>query len=60
MADTLSFVLLILNAVAFVLVLVSDATLPRKLLWLAIVLLLPGLGFLIWLALGPKGDPRRI
>lgn len=34
----------------------SGATNGRKVLWIVIVILLPVLGFLLWLLLGPKSS----
>lgn len=46
--------LLALNVWAFVSIIGSHATTGSKVLWCLLVLLLPLLGFLIWLFAGPR------
>lgn len=47
---------LALNMWALISVLRSDAKLTSRAIWV-IVLLLPGLGFIAWYLLGPRGRP---
>lgn len=48
-------IILILNVYAIVKIVQSNATTGIKVLWIVIILLLPVLGLLLWLFLGPKG-----
>ncbi|QIE47337.1 hypothetical protein G5B38_18400 [Pseudohalocynthiibacter aestuariivivens] len=48
-------VLLILDLWAIVSVVGSSVSTGRKLLWILLILLLPLLGFIIWLIAGPRG-----
>lgn len=48
-------IILILNVYAVVKIVQSRATTGIKVLWIVIILLLPVLGLLLWLFLGPKG-----
>jgi hypothetical protein len=50
----LSLILLILNIWAIVSTLSSRAGVGSKVLWIVLILLLPLLGFILWLLLGPK------
>ena len=45
---------LTLNMWALISVLRSDARLIAKAIWAAVLLLLPGIGFLAWYLLGPR------
>lgn len=47
-------IILILDVYAIVKTVGSSAGVGSKVLWVVIVLLLPLLGFLLWLLLGPK------
>ena len=47
-------IVLIADVWAIISISQSGATTGRKVLWIVIVLLLPVLGFLLWLLLGPK------
>lgn len=38
----------------------SGASTGAKVVWTIVILLLPLLGFLIWLAFGPKGSTARV
>lgn len=49
------FILLVLNIWAFVSIISSNATTGRKVIWCLLVLILPLIGFLIWLFAGPRG-----
>lgn len=48
-------VILIADVWAIVRIVQSGATTGAKVLWIVLILLLPVLGFLIWLIAGPKG-----
>ncbi|UXX84102.1 PLDc N-terminal domain-containing protein [Roseovarius pelagicus] len=48
-------VLLILDLWAIVSVVGSSVSTGRKVLWILLILLLPLLGFIIWLIAGPRG-----
>lgn len=48
------FILLVLNVWAIVSTLSSSASTGSKVLWTVLVLLLPLLGFIIWLIAGPR------
>ena len=47
-------IVLIADVWAIISISQSGATTGRKVLWIVIVLLLPVIGFLLWLLLGPK------
>ncbi|EDM72785.1 hypothetical protein RAZWK3B_01155 [Roseobacter sp. AzwK-3b] len=47
-------ILLILNIWAIVSIIGSRATTGRKVIWVVLVLLLPLLGFIMWLLAGPR------
>ena len=49
------FILLVLNVWALVKVIQSRATTGMKVLWIVLILVLPLLGFVLWLLFGPKG-----
>ena len=48
-------VILVADVWAIVRIVQSGATTGAKVLWIVLILLLPVLGFLIWLIAGPKG-----
>ena len=48
------FILLVLNIWAFVSIVGSAASTGAKVLWCLLVLILPLLGFIIWLLAGPR------
>ena len=52
------FILLVLNVWAFVSIVSSSRSTGRKVIWCLLVLILPLLGFIIWLFFGPR-DKRR-
>jgi succinate dehydrogenase/fumarate reductase cytochrome b subunit len=56
----LGLILLILDVWAIVRTLSSGAGTGAKVLWVIIVLLLPLLGFILWLILGPKGQAAAV
>lgn len=49
------FILLVLDVWALVKVVQSRATTGMKVFWIVLILLLPLLGFVLWLLFGPKG-----
>lgn len=49
-----SAVLFVLDVLAIAAVVNSGATAGRKLLWIAIIVLLPVIGFVLWYLMGPK------
>lgn len=56
----LGLILLILDVWAIVRTLSSGAGTGAKVLWVVVILLLPLLGFLVWLLLGPKGGTAAV
>lgn len=48
-------IILILNVWALVKVFQSDATTGTRVLWIVLIVILPVLGFILWLLFGPKG-----
>ena len=48
-------ILLILDVYAIVKTVQSPADTGAKVLWIVVILVLPLLGFLLWLIFGPKG-----
>jgi hypothetical protein len=52
------FILLVLDLWAIVSVLGSAATTGRKVIWVLAIVLLPFLGFVAWLILGPRANRR--
>ena len=48
-------IILILDVYAIVKVIGSSASTGSKVLWTVVILLLPILGFILWLLFGPKG-----
>ncbi|WP_422031188.1 PLDc N-terminal domain-containing protein [Roseovarius sp.] len=48
------FILLVLDIWAIVSIVGSSATTGRKVLWVLLVVILPLLGFIIWLLFGPR------
>ena len=51
----LGLIILIADVYAIVKTLQSGASTLAKVLWIVIILLLPILGFILWLLFGPKG-----
>lgn len=49
-------IILILDVYAIVKVLGSSASTGSKVVWTVVILLLPLLGFILWLLFGPKGS----
>jgi hypothetical protein len=53
------FILLVLNVWAFVSIIGSNNSTGSKVLWCLLVLLLPLLGFIIWLLAGPRSASAK-
>lgn len=51
--------ILILDLYALISVLQSDVSTGRKVLWVVVIALLPVIGFLLWLLMGPRSAARR-
>lgn len=51
----LGFILLVCVIYAIVKTVESRATTGHKVLWILVLLLLPFIGFILWLLLGPRG-----
>lgn len=51
-------ILLVLNVWAFVSIVSSNASTGKKVIWCLLVLILPLLGFLIWLLAGPRSASK--
>jgi hypothetical protein len=49
-------IILILDVYAIVKVIGSGASTGSKVIWTVVILLLPLLGFILWLLFGPKGS----
>ena len=54
------FILLVLNVWAIVSIVTSSAGTGSKVLWILLVLILPLIGFIIWLVAGPRGAKRAV
>lgn len=52
-------IILVLDIWAIVSIISSSASTGRKVLWTLLILILPLVGFLIWLIAGPRSTPRR-
>ena len=52
-------IVLILDLWALVSIIGSTASTSRKVIWALLVVLLPVLGFILWLLFGPRAEPRR-
>ncbi|PTV96564.1 phospholipase D-like protein [Rhodobacter aestuarii] len=55
-----AFALLVLDLWALVSVLGSTASTGQKVFWTLLILILPLLGFLIWLFVGPRSSARTV
>ncbi len=53
-------IVLALNIWAIVSIVGSSASTGSKVLWTLLVLVLPVIGFIIWLLAGPRGDARTV
>lgn len=54
------FILLVLNVWAIVSILSSQASTGKKVLWTIFVLVLPLIGFIAWLLVGPRAAEARV
>ena len=54
------FIILLLDICAIVSILSSGASTGSKVLWTLLVLILPVLGFIIWLIAGPKSSRATV
>jgi hypothetical protein len=54
------FLILILDIWAIVSIVGSRATTGSKVLWTLLVVILPILGFIIWLVAGPRAEKRGV
>lgn len=54
----LGILILVLDIWAIIHIVTSDRSVGHKVLWTLLVLVLPVLGFLIWLFLGPRAVKR--
>ncbi|MCA0963343.1 PLD nuclease N-terminal domain-containing protein [Salipiger bermudensis] len=54
------FIILVLDIWAIVSILTSGASTGSKVLWTLLVLILPVLGFIIWLVAGPKSSRAAV
>jgi hypothetical protein len=52
------FIVLVLDVWAIVSVIGSHASTGKKVLWIILVILLPIVGFVIWLIIGPRARSR--
>ena len=50
----IGFLILIANVYAVLQIVPSSGSDGKKALWIAIVFVLPGLGFILWYLMGPK------
>lgn len=53
-------IILIADIYAIVKTIGSSAGTGAKVLWVVVILVLPVVGFLLWLLLGPKGSAARV
>lgn len=51
----LGFIVLVLDVWAIIRTVQSGASTGFKVIWVVVILMLPVLGFLLWLLFGPKG-----
>ena len=57
-AGFFGFIVLVLDVWAIVSILGSNRGTGAKVLWTLLILILPVLGFIIWLIAGPRSAPR--
>ena len=53
-------IVLALNIWAIISIFSSASSTGAKVLWTLLVLVLPIIGFIIWLIAGPRGEPRTV
>ncbi|GFE63025.1 PLD nuclease N-terminal domain-containing protein [Litoreibacter roseus] len=56
----LGLIVLILNIYAIAKIFGSGASTGAKVLWIVLILVLPVVGFIIWLIAGPKGGAATV
>ncbi|MBY8934832.1 hypothetical protein PS619_04086 [Pseudomonas fluorescens] len=56
--DLIAFVIFVLDIWAIINVVKSSAETPKKVLWVALVALLPVIGLIIWAIKGPRSETR--
>ncbi|GAA5080710.1 PLDc N-terminal domain-containing protein [Roseibacterium beibuensis] len=54
------FILLILDLWALISVIGSSVSTGKKVLWALLIILLPLLGFILWLILGPRANKQSV
>jgi hypothetical protein len=54
------FILLVLNIWAIVSIVGSAASTGGKVIWILLVLIMPILGFILWLLFGPRNRGQRL
>ena len=54
------FILLVLNLWAIISIVGSQATTGSKVLWVLLILILPVVGFIIWLIAGPRASRAAV
>ena len=54
----IGIIVLIADVYALVNILGSSASPGNKILWVLVVFLLPGIGFILWYFMGPRGGAR--
>jgi hypothetical protein len=54
------FILLVLNIWAIVSIVNSGASTGGKVIWILLVLIMPILGFIVWLLFGPRSRRQRL
>ncbi len=59
-AGLFGFIVLVLDIWAIVSIIGSDRGTGAKVLWVLLILILPLLGFIIWLFAGPPSAPRNL
>ncbi len=58
--EILGVIVLLLDIYAIYNVLVSGASAPSKALWSLGIIVLPVIGFVVWLFAGPRGSARAV
>ncbi len=53
-------IILVLDIWAIVSIIGSSVSTGKKVLWTLLVLILPVVGFIIWLLAGPRSSPRAV
>ena len=54
------FILLVLNVWALVSIVTSSNSTGSKVLWCLLVIILPLIGFIVWLIAGPRGRTAQV